>query len=224
MSLYPILYSFRRCPYAIRARMALAYAGVDFELREVALKAKPAHLIEASPKATVPVLVLTDGRVIDQSLSIMRFALECYDPRNWQAGWNGDGRNLIAQTDGPFKQSLDRYKYPARFGLTAEIGRSEGLVFLSDLGTKLACNSYVLGNRISLVDVAIFPFVRQFAAVDPAWFAAQDLPHLHRWLSELIGSDLFGHVMTRYPTWCPGDEPVIFPRFRDRVPAGTNGQ
>jgi glutathione S-transferase len=208
-----VLYSFRRCPYAMRARMTLCYAGVDFELREVALKAKPAALIAASPKATVPVLVLEDGRVLDQSLDIMVFALAQSDPEAWLDGWNDDGRALVARNDGPFKRSLDCYKYPARFGLPVEAGRAEGLGVLSDLNERLAQHAYVMGPRLSLVDVALFPFVRQFAGVDQAWFDRQDLSHLHRWLSGLIGSDLFGHVMARYPTWCPGDEPVIFPRL-----------
>lgn len=204
----PILYSFRRCPYAIRARLALWVAGVTVELREVKLAAKPPQLIAASPKATVPVLVLADGTVIDESLTIMRWALGRSDPEGWLAG---DDAALIAANDGPFKHHLDRAKYPGRYeedGATDH--RVAALGLLAPLEARLAQAPFLCGAARSLTDMALFPFVRQFAAIDPDWFGAQPLPRLQVWLAAHLASDLFATVMPKYAPWQAGDPPIVF--------------
>ncbi|MPT49116.1 MAG: glutathione S-transferase [Sphingobium sp.] len=201
----PIVYSFRRCPYAMRARLALAVSATQIELREVKLAAKPEAMLLASPKGTVPVLVLPDGGVIDESIHIMRWALDRHDPEGWLAR---DDKSLIADNDGPFKRNLDRYKYPDRHGSDATAHRAEGLVFLQILENKLANTPYLSGNQRGLTDAAIMPFVRQFSAVDSGWFEMQDLPRLKQWLSDLTTSNIFTAIMMRLPPWRPHDEPV----------------
>jgi glutathione S-transferase len=203
----PILYSFRRCPYAMRARMALWVAGVTVELREVKLAAKPPALLAASPKGTVPVLVLGDGEVIDQSLDIMRWALGQKDPEGWLAG---DDAGLIAVNDGVFKHHLDRAKYPGRYeedGMTDH--RAAALALLAPLEARLEGAPYLTGETRALTDIALLPFIRQFAAIDAGWFAAQPLPHLQGWLAGLLASDLFAAVMGKYTPWQEGDAPVF---------------
>lgn len=204
----PILYSFRRCPYAMRARLAVAVSGVEMELREVILRAKPAEMLEASPKGTVPVLVLPGGQVIDQSLDIMRWALSENDPEGWLTR---DDPAVIATNDGAFKQDLDAYKYPERHGTDATTHRDSGLRFLHALDVQLAGGGQIAGTARGIADAAIMPFVRQFAAVDQAWFDSQPLPHLHVWLRGHLESDLFGTVMVRNPAWSAGDPPHLFP-------------
>lgn len=197
----PILYSFRRCPYAMRARMALAVSETACEIREVKLRDKPAEMLAASPKATVPVLVLPDGEVIDESLDIMRWALRRNDPEGWL---EGDDVALIAANDGPFKHHLDRYKYPERHASDPVGHRGLGLAMLAELEARLARGKYLCGHRRSLTDAAIMPFVRQFAAVDRDWFDAQPLPGVQRWLAVQLASDLFAEVMIVRPTWRSG--------------------
>lgn len=203
----PILYSFRRCPYAMRARLALLVSGTSCELREVKLSAKPAAMLEASPKGTVPVLVLPNGTVIDQSLDIMRWALERNDPEGWLSR---DDSALIAANDGPFKRDLDRYKYPERHGSDALALRETGLAFLNELDARLGKSPQLCGTTRGITDMAIMPFVRQFAAIDPDWFAAQPLDHLQTWLRDHLESRLFTNAMLRARTWQPGDDPVSF--------------
>jgi len=209
MTALPILYSFRRCPYAMRARMAVAASAVQVELREIVLRDKPSEMLEASPKGTVPVLVLPDGRVLDESLDIMRWALVQSDSLGWLAH---DDQNLVLATDGPFKHALDRYKYPHRYDLTDGTPyRDAALAHLGDLNDLLSAALYLGGARPAFTDIAIFPFVRQFAATDAIWFAALPLPALQSWLSALASSDLFASIMARYPQWKAGDAPVHFP-------------
>ncbi|MBC9033993.1 glutathione S-transferase [Sphingomonas sp. JC676] len=196
----PVLYSFRRCPYAMRARMALAISETTCEIREIRLRDKPAEMLAASPKGTVPVLVLPDGRVIDESLDIMRWALARNDPEHWLAG---DDVAPIAANDGPFKHHLDRYKYPDRHASDPLEHRAQGLALLADLDHRLTGQACLCGETRSLTDVAILPFVRQFAAVDRAWFAAQPLPALRRWLAEGLASPLFLGIMAPRPIWMP---------------------
>ena len=204
----PILYSFRRCPYAMRARMALWVAGITVTLREVKLAAKPPALIAASPKATVPVLVLPDGTVIDESLGIMRWALARSDPEGWLAG---DDAGLIAVNDGVFKHHLDRAKYPGRYEKDdATDHRAAALALLAPLETRLESAPYLCGDSRTLTDIALFPFIRQFAAIDAQWFVAQPLPHLQAWHERLAGSDLFTNVMPKFAPWQDGDVPVMF--------------
>ncbi len=207
MTCLPVLYSFRRCPYAIRARMALWAAGITVTLREVKLAAKPPALLAASPKATVPVLVLADGTVIDQSLDIMRWALGQNDPEGWLAG---DEPALIAVNDGPFKHHLDRAKYPGRYDEDGIDHRAAGLALLGNLEARLERAACLCGPTRSLTDIAIFPFIRQFAAIEPEWFAAQPLPRLQFWLEALAGSELFAAVMPKLAPWADGDVPVRF--------------
>jgi glutathione S-transferase len=204
----PVLYSFRRCPYAMRARLALAVSGTRCELREVVLRAKPPSMLTASPKGTVPVLVLPNGHVIDESLEIMRRALANCDPEDWLAC---DDDALIAVNDGAFKQDLDRYKYPERYAVDPLIHRERGLAFLRELDARLSAGGQLCGSARGLADAAIMPFVRQFAAVDREWFDAQPLPPLRTWLNGHLASGLFDAVMMRVPPWSPGDPPVFFP-------------
>lgn len=210
----PILYSFRRCPFAMRARFALLASGTACELREVVLRDKPAALREASPKATVPVLIDVDGTVIDESLAIMRWALARRDPRHWLAPSGGtldDMLALVAQCDGDFKQHLDRYKYPNRYeGAVALQHRTEAGAFLDALETRLGGSRHLFGDAPALADMAIAPFVRQFAQVDAAWFAAAPWPALNAWLSTLTQSSLWMKAMPKLPPWQPGDAVVVF--------------
>ena len=202
----PILYSFRRCPYAMRARMALLVSGAVCEIREVKLRDKPEAMIAASPKATVPVLVLADGTVIDESIDIMRWALGQNDPEHWL---DGDDRALIDANDGPFKHHLDRYKYPERHDSDPAAHRAEAITMLGALEQRLAGQRYLCGDRLSLADAAIMPFVRQFAGVDHAGFDALPLPAVQRWLAEQVVSPLFARIMVTHPQWRAGDPPVV---------------
>jgi glutathione S-transferase len=198
----PILYSYRRCPYAMRARMALSYASIPVEIREISLKNKPAHLLQVSPKATVPVLVLPNGQIIDQSLEIMQWALQQRDADGWLSADLQHTALLIAENDGAFKQNLDRYKYAIRFpDHSAQYYRQQGELFLAKLELQLQQSSFLLGNAISLADIVIFPFIRQFAAVDNLWFESSDYMKLKSWLQHLVESALFERVMAKYPTY-----------------------
>lgn len=204
----PILYSFRRCPYAMRARLALLASEVPFAIREVVLRDKPAALIAASPKATVPVLVLADGTVIDESLDIMRWALGRYDPEDWLSG---DDVALIELFDTQFKPQLDRYKYAGRHDADPIVHREAGVALLQVLEARLTDGANLCGGRRSLTDMAIMPFVRQFASVDGAWFAAQAIPLVQAWLARHLASSLFARAMVRLTPWTPGDAPVLWP-------------
>lgn len=211
----PILYSFRRCPYAMRARMALWVSETTVHLREVKLADKPPELAEASPKATVPVLVLADGTVIDESIAIMRWALAQNDPEGWLAG---DDASLIALNDGPFKQHLDRYKYPTRYPDEARGDeetfqldhRTHGFAILQKLDAELGSRKQLRGDQRTLADVAVFPFVRQFANTDRDWFDEQGLPHVQEWLEGHLASDLFASIMPKFAAWKAGDAVTEF--------------
>ncbi|MEM9422760.1 MAG: glutathione S-transferase [Pseudomonadota bacterium] len=194
----PVLYSFRRCPYAMRGRMALLLGGKSVRLREILLRDKPEQMIEASPKATVPVLILPDGTVIDESLEVMRWALNGHaEGKLLEAG-----AALIADSDGPFKHHLDRYKYATRYeGVDVEDHRAAGAVFLWRLNERLSLGAHLAGDAPSALDCAIFPFVRQFRIADPGWFDTQNWPALQQWLSFHMQSALFLAVMEKYPLW-----------------------
>ena len=200
-----ILYSFRRCPYAMRARMALIISGQQVELREVVLRDKPDAMLALSPKGTVPVLALPGGAVIDESLDIMHWALREYDPERWL---DGDDAALIATNDGPFKHHLDRYKYAGRYGSDPLEHRAGAMELLGALEGRLGNVGFLCGPGRTLADIALFPFVRQFARTEPEWFDAQPLPRVQAWLRVLVGSELFARVMTRRPAWQPGDAAV----------------
>jgi len=212
-----ILYSFRRCPYAIRARLALAASGLTFELREVLLRDKPPELAAVSAKATVPVLVTADGQVIDESLDIMRWALQQRDPHGWlvpAGNASADMQQLIARCDGPFKHHLDRYKYPDRQAQddTARNGdRAAGARFIDELEARFTGQGFLCGSRETLAEIAIAPFVRQFAACDAAWFGAQAWSRVRVWLSDFESSADFARVMHKYPQWRAGAAAIGFP-------------
>ncbi|MDW5441603.1 glutathione S-transferase [Polaromonas sp. SM01] len=211
MGALPVLYSFRRCPYAMRARLALSVSGQEIEHREIVLRDKPAAMLAASPKGTVPVLVLLDGRVLDESLDIMRWALQQHDPEGWLTADSTIVDALIAANDGPFKRSLDRYKYPNRYAgeqpgdelAFANAQRSSAAAWLMELDALLGSNDCLCGHSASLADMAILPFVRQFAHTDPTWFAAQAWPRLQGWLGGFEGSALYAGVMDKHPAWQP---------------------
>ena len=211
----PVLYSFRRCPYAMRARMALAVSQQTCELREVVLAQKPVALLQASPKGTVPVLVRDDGTVLEQSLEIMLWALQRHDPHAWLPtdtdAW-ASTHALIAHNDGSFKRQLDRYKYPARHGLeNGQTERDAAAPWLQTLNTTLSRQAYLGGGQWGLADAAIAPFIRQFAHTDPAWFAAQAWPKLQAWLGNFETSDTYLRCMDKYTAWQPGHAATYFP-------------
>jgi len=218
---HPLLYTFRRCPYAMRARMALQASGKICELREVVLRDKPSHFKEISPKATVPVVMYDSDKVLEESIDVMLWALDDNDPQNWltpDAGSYDGMLKLIARCDGDFKHNLDRFKYPNRYedeGAVAEEHREQGAVFLRELDERLAQSSWLFGERPSLADVAIAPFVRQFANHQRPWFDEQPWPHLRAWLDSFMASGLFQSVMKKYPKWHPGDPVTLFPEQRD---------
>jgi len=197
----PILYSFRRCPYAIRARLAIAYARIPVEIREIHLKQKPEQMLALSPKGTVPVLQLPDGKVIDESLDIMHWALAQNDPEHW-LDTDDDADRLIQWSDGEFKYYLDRYKYADRYPeCPPSLYRSHAENFLIALESKLSQTPCLGGSHFSIVDAAIFPFIRQFAAVDNPWFVSQPYQNLNKGLTRLLESELFTSVMSNQPIW-----------------------
>lgn len=207
----PILWSFRRCPYAMRARLAIAASGIACELREIVLRNKPHAFLAASPKGTVPVVQLPDGRVIDESLDVMVWALSQNDPEGWLDGDKHTGDALIARNDGAFKHHLDRYKYATRYeDAEAEDHRAAGFVILRDLDQRLSAHPHLLGEAECLADIAIFPFVRQFAHTDFAWFQAQDIPHLRAWLDRHLSHARFAQIMEKFSPWTNGDTPLVF--------------
>ena len=193
-----ILYSFRRCPYAMRARMALLVSEQPFTIREVSLKDKPSKLRSASPKATVPTLVTVDGQVIDESIDIMRWALSRNDPEHWLDCIDA---NLIAQNDGPFKHHLDRYKYAERLASNPIVHRDACMDLLTIFERRLTQTTNLCGGSTTLTDIAIMPFVRQFAGVNPIWFRTQNLPATRAWLCRYLNTSLFERTMVRQAIW-----------------------
>ena len=217
----PIFYSFRRCPYAMRARMALVGSQQHVQLREILLRDKPAHMVEVSPKATVPVMVLEDEQVLEESLDIMLWALKRNDPEHWlqpQQGTLEEMLELIEEIDGDFKHHLDHYKYatrhvsededPVEYG---EQHRNAALKILARLEERLQSSPYLFGDRMALADVAIAPFIRQFANTDIAWFNTQDLPKLQAWLQSFLAGELFTGIMIKFPQWQTNDPQEVFP-------------
>jgi len=208
MQSLPILWSFRRCPYAMRARLAIKSSGQKVALREILLRDKPAAFLQTSAKGTVPVLDL-HGSVIAESLDIMIWALTQSDPDGW-LHMPDTGHALIAQADGPFKTALDHYKYHIRHpDGTRASAQADGAAFLTKLDQMLAGQDWLYGAQ-SLADMAILPFVRQFANTDRMWFDAQNWPHLHPWLARFTDGPQFAAVMTKFPTWQSGQDDVPF--------------
>jgi glutathione S-transferase len=191
--------------------MAIAYAGIDVGLREVVLKDKPAAMLEASSKGTVPVLIDTNGRVIDESLDVMAWALDQHDSDHWLSG-EGLQDPLIDSCDNTFKHWLDRYKYAVRFPEHSEQWyREQGELFLDQLEQLLTHHRYLRSDSLSAVDIAVMPFVRQFSGVDTNWWSERPYPRVATWLEQLLESDLFKSVMKKYPQWKDGDPAIPFP-------------
>lgn len=208
----PVLYSFRRCPYAMRARMAIAKAGISVELREVVLRDKPLALIEASAKATVPVLLLPDGSVIDESYDILVWAFGLSDPDSWLPDNRAELTEMVIRNDGEFKKNLDGYKYSQRHSeKSRDEYRDAGAKWLAVLDDRMRASDFLCGNSPTAIDIAIMPFIRQFANTDPMWFEASPYRSLRRWLSFWVNSELFLSVMHKYPQWQPGDPGELFP-------------
>ncbi|RUM91572.1 MAG: glutathione S-transferase [Thiomicrospira sp.] len=216
---HPVLYSYRRCPYAMRARMGLYLSEIQVEQREIEFWDKPVSMLEASPKGTVPVLVLPDGAVEEESFDIMLWALSQRDTHQWLES-NGEPpaeqSDLVKQCDEEFKPHLDQYKYADRFPeYPASYYRAQGEVFLQQLENQLQTNKkdkvtgyYLFGTDISLADIAVFPFIRQFAHVDKDWFATAGYPALRQWLMQQMESDYFKAIMKNRPKWEVGHVPL----------------
>ena len=218
---WPIFWSFRRCPYAMRARLALKSAGITVALREIVLRDKPDAFLAASKSATVPVLELRDGRVIEESLDIMFWALqEAGDPAGWLSGWSlrkQETQAFLDELDGEFKTDLDRYKYASRYSADAQSAlelanthRAGGCKFLNRIDTRLSKKPFLNGYSAGLEDYAALPFVRQFRIADMKWFDKQDWPFLQKWLQTFLHSQVLKDVMYKYKPWVPGATPIIF--------------
>ena len=214
----PVLYSFRRCPYAIRARWALLEAGLLVQWREIALKAKPPEMLQASAKGTVPVLVLPDGQVIDESLAIMHWALDQADPRQLRQGI--ETQVLIEENDGPFKHHLDRFKYTDRYpGADQAEHQAAGLAILRGWNERIATGGWLLGTTMSLADAALWPFVRQWRIADPSGFDADaSLEALRNWLNRFLEDPGFERLMQRADPWNAGGQQHHFPADAVAVP------
>lgn len=215
MSALPVFYNFRRCPYCIRARMALLYAQISVRLREIMLRNKPNEMLAVSPKGTVPVLQLATNEVLEESLDIMQWALAQHDPAGWlnfKPEILEKINQLIVENDEVFKPVLDRYKYADRYDdVIMEQERDKGELFIKKLNDCLKTNHFLYGEHISLADVAIFPFIRQFVHVDKDWFYQRPYPKLMAWLNYFLESELFLKTMGRYPEWKVTGEEVSFP-------------
>lgn len=213
MNSLPLLYSFRRCPYAMRARLAIVFAGLQVELREIELRDKPQQMLAISPKGTVPVLQLEQGGVIEESREIMQWALERSDPSGLHTTDLAAANALIELNDNQFKHWLDRYKYADRYPEHSQLEyRQHGEVFLQQLEQLLSKNKYLLGATVSVADIAVMPFVRQFAHVDRSVFYTLPYPNLHQWLQEWLEHPALLQTMVKYPVWQVGDKAVKFPQ------------
>lgn len=209
----PLLYTYRRCPYAMRARIALLIAGIEFDAHEVSLRDKPADMLAISPKGSVPVMLLPGGQVLEQSWDIMGWSLNKAASKGW---WNSaqiaENLDWLAKNDGVFKRHLDRYKYPDRYNETDRAGHREQALalFLRPLNRHLEQSHYLGGAEPCATDLALFPFVRQFAAVEPDWFENEPLPALQTWLAGWLSNAVFQHCMQKLPS----QTTVPFPSFR----------
>ena len=209
---FPILYSFRRCPYAMRARLALQSSGIIVEIREIKLQNKPEEFLQSSQKGTVPVLILNSEKVLDESIDIIQWALNTNDPKNWLA----EGQlnqieidKILITLECDFKKNLDRYKYPNRYDSNnKDFHRDKNLKFLNYLNDLLKKNNALNCPHLSMLDYAILPFIRQFRNVDELWFDALDLIFLKKWLFQFIDSNEFSSIMKKYNLWDPNQTPI----------------
>ncbi|MGQ4002428.1 glutathione S-transferase [Francisellaceae bacterium CB299] len=196
----PVLYTFRRCPYAIRARMAIFAADIVVDLQEVSLRDKPQSMLAASSKGTVPVLCV-DSKVIDESIDIMRCALAINDPNKWldmSSAQNALFDELLQENDSVFKRWLDKYKYANRFPeYTEEYYRNKAEEFIVRLESILQGSEYLLSDTLKIADIAIFPFIRQFSMVDKAWFDNSQYTRVKDWLATILALPLFVDVMRK---------------------------
>lgn len=209
---YPILYSFRRCPYAMRARLALQRAEIKSELREVILRDRPEHMMEISPKGTVPVMLLQDGTLLEESLDIMDYACTKIDSLSWKKESIENFDEMISKLDGDFKHNLDRYKYPNRYDNVDSIQhRDANIPFLEIIDNLLVDGNFLSGEEMGILDCAIFPFIRQFANHDRDWFDNLPLQRLLQWLDACLSSEEFKIVMKKYKQWTPNQEIVVWP-------------
>ena len=208
----PILYSFRRCPYAMRARMAIHISSQKCEIREVLLRDKPPSMLEYSSKGTVPVLVLQSGEVIDESLDVIDWALNLNDPDNWQRSKNNEKtKELIKINDGEFKYHLDRYKYSKRYdNEDPEFHRKKCLSFIEKVNSELQNSKYIFDDAISYIDISLLPFIRQFRIADKEWFDELPYENVKSWLSNFLNSELLESIMSKHDLWKEGDEVTIF--------------
>lgn len=199
----PILYSFRRCPYAIRARLGIAHSSVEVELREILLRDKAPEFLSVSDDATVPVLLLPNGERLQESVDILKWA--------WKDDISDVELELVAKNDGEFKTNLDSYKYASRHQEgKGDAARDAAMTFLNELDERLSGAEYLSGSVRGFADLAIAPFVRQFAHVDLDWFKSQDWPDLIRWYRAFVEWDGFAAVMQKYPKWVSGDPVTLF--------------
>ena len=214
MTQVPILYTFRRCPYAMRARMGLAYAGLNFQIREVDLKHKPREMLDISPKATVPVLLTEGSIVLEESLDILLWSLTENDLDGWRdysVAELSQMEALVEENDEVFKEHLDHYKYSDRYPAESKhTYREQCEIFLERLESQLRKTTFLFGKRISYADVAIFSFIRQFSNVEPLWFQSAPYPHLKKWLAHFLVSDVFEAIMKKYQPWSVGDPAIYF--------------
>ena len=208
----PILYSFRRCPYAMRARMAIHISGQRCELREVLLRDKPPSMLEYSAKGTVPVLILQDDKVIDESLDVIDWALNLNDPDDWQRSKDKEKtKELIKINDGEFKYHLDRYKYSKRYdNEDPEFHRKKCLKFIESINNELNNSEYIFDDNISYADIVLLPFIRQFRIADIEWFDSLPYDNLKKWLSSFLNSSLLNSIMKKYDLWKEGDKSIVF--------------
>ena len=205
----PILYSFRRCPYAMRARLAIYVSNIKVQLREILLRDKAPEFLLASAKGTVPVLV-TQKEVIEESLDIMVWSLKQEDPEHW-LNMPTEGYNWISRNDGPFKKALDHTKYSTRFpDLDAKLERAKALEFLTDLNLQIGNSKWMFGKNCSLADMALLPFIRQFSNIDSHWFYSQNLPNVQKWLNYFLETNHFLQIMKKYSIWTSNSPPIIF--------------
>ena len=208
----PILYSFRRCPYAMRARMAIHISDQRCELREVLLRDKPPSMLQYSAKGTVPVLILQDGKVIDESLDVIDWALNLNDTDDWQRSKDTKKtKELIKINDGEFKYHLDRYKYSKRYdNEDPEFHRKKCLKFIESVNNELNNSKYIFDDNISYADIVLLPFIRQFRIADIEWFDSLPYDNLKKWLSSFLNSSLLNSIMKKYDLWKEGDKSIVF--------------
>ena len=212
---YPTLYSFRRCPYAMRARLALRLCKIECIIREISLKAKNSEFLQVSPKGTVPVLVLPNGKVLEESLDIINWSLEQNDPNNLKVNDEVTKKindKYIQLFDKDFKFHLDRYKYSSRYNISnSEIHRNKARNILTEINTMLEGKDYIGGQCMSLLDISILPFVRQYRIADINWFDNHlGLRNINNWVNIFLNTEILASIMTKYKVWEKEDPPILF--------------